>query len=350
MASKTKTVLVTGANGYIGNAVAHAFARAGYLTLGVIRKETDSADLTSQGIQPLIGSAANHKALVEACALHTKTLDVIVSTTEQWPDYETHFKETVSLIKALADVSNSAGTRPLVIFTSGCKDYGTGPLHGTPGLEAHTESTPLNPPQMLSPRTINAPKIFDYSDSFDAIVTRPTNVHGRSSSFYGLMIELALRAKEEGIQLVFPGDPNTIAHSVHVDDCGEAYVALAEHPNRGDVAGQVFNMSAGQRYETMQQIADAATKTIGLEHPIKCIPSPAADTITAMFFNWSQWVGSEKIRELTGWKDARPMFAEDLDLYVKEYKEAKEGNDSTYTKMLGGFGEVLEALLQEQRK
>ena len=50
-----KTVLVTGANGYVGNAVAKAFARAGWRTYGLVRREEAVGDLARNEIQPLVG-------------------------------------------------------------------------------------------------------------------------------------------------------------------------------------------------------------------------------------------------------------------------------------------------------
>lgn len=40
-----RAVLVTGANGYIGNAVAKAFARAGWRTYGLVRRKEVSTAL-----------------------------------------------------------------------------------------------------------------------------------------------------------------------------------------------------------------------------------------------------------------------------------------------------------------
>ena len=51
-----RKVLVTGANGYIGNAVARAFCAAGWKTFGLIRKREGAADLARHEIHPVVGS------------------------------------------------------------------------------------------------------------------------------------------------------------------------------------------------------------------------------------------------------------------------------------------------------
>ena len=73
-----KTVLVTGANGYVGNAVVKAFARAGWRTYGLVRREGAVGDLARSEIQPLVG-AVNEGAFN---GLGDVTFDVVVSNTE----------------------------------------------------------------------------------------------------------------------------------------------------------------------------------------------------------------------------------------------------------------------------
>ena len=72
-----RTVLVTGANGYVGNAIAKAFARAGWRTYGLVRREGAVGDLARNEIQPLVG-ASDGGALN---GLGDVTFDVVVSNT-----------------------------------------------------------------------------------------------------------------------------------------------------------------------------------------------------------------------------------------------------------------------------
>ncbi|OBT45135.1 hypothetical protein VE00_04292 [Pseudogymnoascus sp. WSF 3629] len=342
MSSPQKTALIIGASGYIGGAVARAFARASYLTLGLVRSNSDPlGDLTTYNVRLIIGAASDASAAVTSIQSCTKTLDSIVIATEDRS--LSHFEGTIELVCALAKLSNGAGIKPLVIFTSGCKDYGPGDLDGASNMKPHTEETSLKAPPSLMSRTLNALKFLEYQDLFDAVVARPTNVHGYSSSYYGLFIDLALAAKEKNTKLMLPGDPRTIMHSVHVDDCAEAYLAIAEHPDRKQVAGEIFNISPGQKYETLNRVASALQKVFQLENGVDCI----AQELSAanVLFAWSQWVGSEKIRELTGWKDTRPMFAEDMWRYGREFEEAIRDEDITLLRLRPRFEGAIRQLL-----
>ena len=266
-----KTVLVTGVNGYIGNAVARAFVRAGWTTYGLVRNSSLLDDLAADEIIPLLGSPADQIFLSSLPA--DLTFDVIVSTTEQIMNYVPHYNDIISILTVLAKRSLQKGKgKPLVLFTSGCKDYGMmTALADAPGLKPHTEESPINPPAFAIDRATYAVKIFEHASLFDAAVLRPTNVYGLSSSYYGDIFKLAKEGKEKGV-LELNEHPKTILHAMHVDDCGDAYVALAEHPRRGDIGGECFNISS-YRFETLEEIAETLVKEYGIKE-LKWGPIP----------------------------------------------------------------------------
>lgn len=317
-----QTVLVTGANGYIGNAVARAFIRAGWMTYGLIRNAQAQTLLAADEIIPVVGSAADLSFLDNLYG-RTKTFNVIVSTTEQILDYIPHYNDTVALLRTLSETSNSAGVRPLVLFTSGCKDYGTTGLAGSENLSPHTETSAMNPPPFAINRASHAIKLFDHSDLFDAVVLRPTTVYGLSGSFYSPLFDVAAQAAEKGV-LELTADPDTILHGTHVDDCAEAYVAIAECGDRDVVKGQCYNIS-GHRYETLAEVANALVKEYGIRGGVKYFPKEGGeggfDVVQAMI-GFSQWVGSEKLRKDVGWSDRRALFSEGLTAYRGAYEAA----------------------------
>ena len=214
--------------------------------------------------------------------------DVIVSVTEQNIDYASHFNNTIELLRVLATVANRHGVRPLVLFTSGCKDYGMTGLHGFEGLAPHTEESGLDPPPFLADRASHAVKVFDHTDLFDAVLLRPTSVYGYSSSYYGQIFDLAAEAAEKGV-LEISADPKTIMHATHVDDCAEAYVAIAE-ADREVVKGQCYNISGGQ-YETLDEIANALVKEYNIAGGAKFLPVHAEKEPDwlQLVLGFSQW-------------------------------------------------------------
>ncbi|KAK7757367.1 hypothetical protein SLS62_000379 [Diatrype stigma] len=358
-----RSVFVTGANGYIGAAVSRAFVRAGWNVYGLIRRAEAAPQLLKDEITPIIGSLPSPGAGPDSPDLpflsadagpdalysHTRTFDAIVGCTENVSDYPTHYAQVVALFRALAATSNAHGVRPLVLWTSGSKDYGFSPLDGAPGLAPHTETSPLETLDFVKPRMTYSLKILDPDNAalFDAAVLRPPNVYGYSSSYYGILFEWAEQVRAHQVQVREDGsegyeiavDPRTIISALHVDDCGEAYVALAEHPDRSRaVAGQVFNIGPYQ-YETTGKLLAALAREYDIPGGFRFAKSGADVAATerarkntpgsiGSLLGWSQWLGSDKIRAVTGWADKRMLFADNLAVYRRAYEYAVQtGHD-----------------------
>ena len=342
---KPKSVLVTGANGYLGNAICHAFARAGWTTYGLVRRPSAAQGLAAAEIIPIVGSASD-LSFLNIPFSQTATIDVIVSTTEQMPDYVPHYEDTIQMLRALAKTSGDAGVRPLVLFTSGCKDYGMTALAGEEGLRAQDEDTPLalgtgpnQPPDFVQTRAKCAMRVFEHSDVFDAIVLRPTTLFGLSGSYYGPLFEAASTAAKAGAALTLPGHPQSILHGTHVEDCAEAYVAIAE---KAEVAnGQCYNIS-GCRYEILEEVAEALIKEYGLKGGVRyeCDAKseegmPVQFDVFELLCGFSQWVGSEKVRREVGWRDRRQLFSKGLKMYRLAYEGAVEQEHSGVERVRG---------------
>ncbi|KAI0882371.1 NAD(P)-binding protein [Annulohypoxylon maeteangense] len=319
-----KTVFVTGANGYIGSAVCRTFVRAGWRTYGLVRRPEAASTLISDEVIPIIGSISKDAGFLEDLHKHTKTVDVVISCTEQLPFGE-HFEALLSLFRKLAATSNQNGVRPLVITTSGCKDYGVTGVHGSPGLAPHTEDSPLQPVDIIRERALKSLDIFVHEDLFDAVLVRPTPLFGYDSSYYGLAFEAAeAAARTENRALQLPIDFNTILHGCHIDDCAEAYLALAEHADRAAVVKQCFNISA-HRYDTLSNIAKALEVEYSLKGGVVEISPAHANAVVSslnLVLGYTQFVDSTKIRRLTGWTDRRMLLSENLHVYRMAYEEA----------------------------
>jgi nucleoside-diphosphate-sugar epimerase len=113
-----KSILVTGANGYIGTAVARAFVRVVWTTYGLTRSQNSIAELAVEEIIPVIGSIddiGHHKSILKSLP---PTLHAIVSTTESHKGYATHHRNTITLLRTISESSLDAAPKPLVILTS----------------------------------------------------------------------------------------------------------------------------------------------------------------------------------------------------------------------------------------
>jgi nucleoside-diphosphate-sugar epimerase len=326
MVMAQKTVLVTGANGFIGFAVCKAFCFAGWKVFGQIRSDRSAQNFLQEEITPIVTPTQDTYA---SFAATLPAIDVIVTCCEDLVDYDAHHRRRLAMIREVCRASRAdRGEKPLVIFSSGCKDYGMGLRHGQVGLAPHTEESPLNPPPLLVPRTAAAQQMFGFDDEFDCIVVRPTTLFGRSSSYYSYIFAMAEQAKteHEGV-LTLPEKPDSILHGTHIDDCAAAYLTLATSP-RKVVAGQAYNISS-HRYETLGEIALAIQKSHGIQVKFRDPDSRDAElygVFVLSVFNFPQWVGSDKLRKDTGWTDKKPLFHEAYETYRRAYEAAAGHN------------------------
>ncbi|KAF4120816.1 Nucleoside-diphosphate-sugar epimerase [Geosmithia morbida] len=322
-----RTVFVTGANGYIGSAVCRSFARAGYRVYGMIRRASSAPSLWRVEATPVQGSF-DDASWVDTLISTASTFDVLVNCVESFPDYEAHYEKVIMVMLRLARASNDKGVRPLLLWTSGCKDYGLGSVRADGSVPLHTEETVEDPPtEAIRQRAQTSRRIYEHADVLDGVLLRPTSVYGYSSSYYATLMDYADDQRGSGAHVLpLPVDPETPMHALHVDDCAEAYVALAEHGDRSAVADQTFNISS-YRYETAREIGEALAKGYGFRDGVVFPPvDEAGDQFpasVAFTFGFPQWVASEKIRNLTGWRDRRALFTEDIDTYRRSYEAEK---------------------------
>lgn len=278
-------------------------------------------------IIPIVATAADASSFVP----NLPPVDVIITCDEDLSNYVAFQQARLSMIKQICKHSKAQkpNVKPLVIYSSGCKDYGMTPMHGEEGLAPQTEMSPLNPPDFLRPRTDAATDMLtNHTEDFDCVVTRPTTLYGRSGSHYSHFFILAERAKQQthGV-LELPASPNAVLHGTHIDGIAAAYLALATAP-RQRIAGQSYNMSS-HRYETLAEIVPAIEKSHGVTIKFR---NPKPDDVSTFglyalaLFMYPQWVGSEKFRADLGWSDVKPLFHEGYELYRKAY-EAAEAHD-----------------------
>lgn len=89
--------------------------------------------------------------------------------------------------------------------------------------------------------------------------------------FLWIDLQVRGRCEEEGVWEL-DEHPDTILHAMHVDDCGEAYVALAE-ADISVVKGQYYNISA-REWETLWDVANAIANEYGIEGGVKYVDGP----------------------------------------------------------------------------
>ncbi|MCJ1327049.1 hypothetical protein MMC10_003715 [Thelotrema lepadinum] len=328
-----KTVLITGANGYLGNAISRSFSQHGWKTYGCIRSATSAPPLAASEIIPVVGSYTDSTTWTPQ--LDGIVFDVLVSTIEVLTDYQTNFNSWMELFKYASKAANNAGRKPLLLFTSGNKDYGESGLHQSrEPVQWFEEDSPLNPPEVLKPRATTAVTVFEsqYQEYFYPALFRPCMVYGRTGSYYAYFLGQAALTGS----IIVGGSPDVIWHGVHVDDVAAAYFAVATKMGAKEANGKVFTV-ANDEYDTFRELAEGVARAYGGKRIEYGVVPEKGDMLLGLM-GFSQALKSERLRSLTGWRPEHIGFLEGLEVYKAAFDAALEKRDPAVVNMLESFG------------
>jgi nucleoside-diphosphate-sugar epimerase len=284
-------VLVLGATGAIGFAVARAFRRAGYKVYGLVRSEEKGKRLTLEEIIPIVGTIQD----VDSWRPTLEKVTTVVDTTYDWTNPVGHAD---IVLNALKEVSQ---TRRLVyLYTSGTWVYGNNPN------EITTENSTFTAPAMVGWRDPLDHKILAAeSATLFPIVIRPTSIYGYGQSFLAGWFKGAV----DGDLEVF-GKPTTRLNFIHADDNAALFVRAAE---RADIVkGQIFIGTGGT--ESLLDTLTAVARVTGYKGEIKFkAPTDAFSECLAI----ENVLSSRKAQVLLGWEAKHKGFTDDIEsLYV----------------------------------
>jgi len=306
MEQTRKTVLVLGANGYVGHGIATTLARAGLKVYGSIRQEKYSQYLALHEVIPIIGDFKSTEWVEKLPAI-----DVIINTTEVLDQQEQFAEDLFALITKIAKKQTK---KPLFIFTSGIKIYGDTGRSNEPGFHSVNEETPYNPLYFAVWR-LGAVERCEASEDFYTATVIPGMIYGRGQSYYGPWIKQAATGDKINVW----GAPNTVWHSVHIDDLGDVYARLV---SLGEEAHKKKYNVVNDKYERFEDIMKAISGQFGGKHEVVYkdpIPGhfSSAEAVSA-------WISNEKVKKELGWTPKKVNFIESIEENVLAWKAAEK--------------------------
>jgi len=285
------SVLIFGATGFIGNAVAKEFQRKGYRVYGLVRTEDKAKILRKQEIIPVIAKAQDTKVW-EPIA---NKVNIIIEALADFQDYSTG--PTVQ--KTLLEISSKHKDK-IIIYTSGVWVYGS-------TSETTDENSNVNPPDLVKSRPAFE-KVYTESN---AIVLRPGVVYGHEGSLTGSLFKNLKEGKGE-----FPGHANNLPHwaAVHVDDLADAYVRAAE---RGaSLRGQTINLVS--HIETVSDVLQNIAKITGYKGEIKFVEPK--DPFSICLALSQKHIVSKKAKILLDWNPKQTPLSVNTEKYFRSWE------------------------------
>lgn len=293
-------ILVIGASGYLGYAVASALARAGHAVHGLIRRPEAAGMLSKAEIQPVMGKLQEPASFTDAAA----DCSVIIYAAA---DYQA---DTLAVDRTAVEAVLGAaqrGPRPkTVIYTSGVW------VHGDTGAGMVDETTPLAPVRAVQARPAIERLVLEHPQ-VRGLVIRPGCVYGGRGGLTGMWFEAA----EKGELRVIGNGHNRWA-LVHVEDLADAYVRLTE----SGLSREVFNITDRSR-ATVNEMAQAVVGAAGGKAKITHVPLAEAEKQMGAFAEClalNQHVDSRKAVSLLDWQPKHGGFVDGARAYYQTWK------------------------------
>ena len=290
-------VLVTGATGLIGGAVARRLATAGHEVVGLARSNASAAKLAGQGYRAVHGDLADAASIAEAARGVDAAVHAASPSNQNTGAYDE--AATRAIIGALR------GTSKRFIYTSGCL------LYGSTGDTPATEDSPLDPINLVRFRqALEGEILAAAADGVHPVVIRPGWVYGNRG---GTAMMMYGSAKEHGAAR-YVGDGRNRWTTVHADDLADLYLlALEKAP-----AASIFNGAHGAAIPLIE-IARAASEGAGAEGRVEAWPLGEARQALWGFADGiacDQVISGELAGRELGWGPSRHSIIDELRSYA----------------------------------
>ncbi|MFI9405188.1 NAD-dependent epimerase/dehydratase family protein [Nocardia sp. NPDC052316] len=237
-------VLLIGASGYVGSAVAEHLSSLGH---EIVTLERPGAATGASGYETRTGDLADPASLIAAV---TSDIDAVVNLATPSGDVAVD----AAAVTALTDPLR--GTDRSFVYTSGVWVLGA-----TDGAD---ETTPTNPIPIVGYRPEIERQVLALADTgVRAAVVRPGIVHGRGGGIPALLVDLA--RKHEAPVVV--ADPTVVWPMVHIDDLADLFAkVIAAAP-----AGSVWH-AISEPAVPVAELATAAGRVAGVSGATKVWP------------------------------------------------------------------------------
>jgi len=218
-------ILVTGATGFTGKALAMELLRRGKRVRAFVRSEEKARDLSNANAEIFVGDITKTEDVLRAAkSVHTIYHIAALFRTAGHPDsyyYEVNVKGVENIVRA--------ATKNDVARTVHCSTVG---VHGNVGKRRANEESPFNPGDIYQETKLLGEQVAQNAikNGLPLTVIRPAGIYGPGD----LRFLKLFKAIKKG-RFIMLGSGETLYHFTYIDDlvdgiilCGESQAALGE--------------------------------------------------------------------------------------------------------------------------
>lgn len=288
-------VLVIGATGYVGGAIARALKGDGHTVTGTARNADAAKKLADAGLRSVEADVTAPASVASAA----READAVVYAVSYTGDDAAEVEPAA--LHALVDAL--AGTNKTLLYISGVW------LYGTANGAVADERTPANPTPLVARRPAMERIVLDgVARNVRAIVVRPGVLYGQPgpSDIPSMWVQ---SARNDGAA-TYVGDGSAHVAAIHGDDLAALVtLALVKAP-----AGAIYNATDDTAF-TVKELAEAASVGAGKNGATRAWPLEEARNTLGAFADalaLDLRATSAKARNELGWEPKAPNLFDEL--------------------------------------
>ena len=313
-----RTVLVTGATGFLGGWLLKKLLSAGAQVVVLLRRQKTDCMAAQEYLlnrcSVVEGLFEDAALLHRVLGLHApKTVFHLAAQTQVGAalhDPVSTFETNIRASWVLFDACRMAAT-PQVILASSDKAYGSS-IH-----LPHREKDPLQAhfPYEVSKSCVDMiGQMYAHAYGLPVCIARTANIFGGGDMNFARLIPGLIRETLQNGPYVIRGDGKSVRDFLYVEDAAEAYLRMAECLDESpSLAGEAFNFSLGEPISVLELVQRVLTimDRNDLAPVLQDAPSREIK---------EQYMLTEKAREKLGWSPQFEM-GEALELTVSWYRK-----------------------------
>ncbi len=289
-------ILITGATGYVGNAIAGQFKKNGYDVTGLVRSKENAIRLDLADIKPLTGDLEN----IESFKDSLNSFDAVIHAGFVFNPGK-GFEHTIKTEKIIVEtiINSLSNTNKIFIYTSGT------------GVLGETGTLPVDESFVGNPVPFNAwrpaiEQLVIKAKGMKGIVIRPAMVYGNGGS---PVLQAMINTAKTNKNTIHIGDGLNKWSVVHVADLAQLYVQAIEK----SAGGEIYHGSSSEAI-SMRDLALFINELLS----IKQLPQPVTLEEGLKYFPFGELLltniiaSNDKARRLLKWKPLNESIANEL--------------------------------------